>query len=90
MAAADNHKETQTGARVALKARLRSGGWIEASPPMDLWIMGLLYKLIVGGSGDAWRIERKGIRAISVSHQWNVWQPSSGGPDCTRGCGSDR
>lgn len=46
---------------------------------MDLRIMGLLYALIVGGSGDAWRIERKGIRPISVSHRWNVWHESSGG-----------
>lgn len=52
---------------------------LEASPPMDLWIMGLLYALIVGGSGDAWDIERKGIRPISVSHRWNVWQESNGG-----------
>lgn len=52
---------------------------LEASPQMDLWIMGLLYALIVGGSGDARRIERKGISPISGSHRWNEWQESSGG-----------
>lgn len=58
---ANGWRQPQGSADGRLRKGESSARWLEASPQMDSWIMGLLYALIVGGSGAHGPLRGKGL-----------------------------